>query len=113
MNAREIVNASTVGRMNDTTPFFGSDKTIGDYKAMLVTLVEKALPMIPGAIVQLGKEEAGYALDGMLRKAIRQTWTTSTQYFAEMSDGHQGLTEISKSDIGDVIRILTNIINQA
>ena len=110
LSASEIVNHSKIGDISDDTKFLDG-RTMAEYKAMLITLTDKAIAMIPAAVKQAGKEDAKIGLDGMYRKAVRQSWKTSNDYWMTMQSGQQGLTSISKDQIGDIVRMLCNMID--
>jgi hypothetical protein len=112
MNGQQIVSTSTIGQISDEIKFLDG-RTMADYKTMLVTLTDKAIAMIPSAVKQAGKEDAKIGLDEMFRKAVRQSWKGDAQYWTTMQSGSTGLTVISKEQIGDIVRMLCNIIDQA
>jgi len=112
MNGQQIVSNSTIGQISDETKFMDG-RTMIDYKAMLINLTDKAIAMIPAAVKQADKEDAKIGLDEMFRKAARQSWKGGTDYYTTMQNGNTGLTVISKEQIGDIVRMLCNMIDQA
>lgn len=112
MNGQQIINNSTIGQISDATKFLDGH-TMAEFKSMLVSLTDKAITMLPSAIKQAGKEDAKLALDEMFRKAVRQSWKTSTDYYCQMQNGNTGLTVISRDQIGDIVRMLCNMIDQS
>src|SRR5687767_6324057 len=112
LTGQQIVSFSTIGQISDETKFLDG-RTMADYKAMLVSLTDKAIAMIPAAVANASKEDAKIGLDEMYRKAARQMWKGETQYFATTQNGNTGITVITKEQIGDVVRMLCNMIDQA
>lgn len=111
LTGTEIVNVSKIGQISDDVTFLDG-RTMADYKAILVKIADKAIAMIPAAVKQAGKEDAKIALDEMYRKAVRQTWKGETDYWTTLN-GNKAITKISREQVGDITRILCNMIDQS
>lgn len=111
MNGQQIVSFSEIGKISDDTKFLDG-RTMADYKAMLISLTDKAIAMIPAAVANGGKEDAKIGLDEMYRKAARQMWKGETDYWTT-KDGNKAIRKIEKWQMDDVVRMLCNIVDQA
>lgn len=111
MNGQQIVTVSEIGKIADDVKFLDG-RTMADYKAVLASIADKAIAMIPSAVKQAGKEDVKIALDEMYRKAVRQTWKGETDYWTTLN-GNKAITKISREQVGDITRMLCNMIDQA
>lgn len=112
LTGTEIVNVSKIGQISDDVAFLDG-RTMADYKAILAKIADKAIAMIPAAVKQAGKENAKIALDEMYRKAVAQTWKGSLDYWTTNQKGNKAITIITRDQIGDITRILRNMVDQA
>lgn len=112
LTGKEIVNVSKIGQIADDVNFLDG-RTMADYKSILAKIADKAIAMIPAAVKQAGKEDAKIALDEMYRKAVSQTWKGSLDYWTTNQKGDKAIRIISRDQVGDITRILCNMIDQA
>ena len=112
MNGQQIVDFSEIGKISNDTQFLDG-RTMADYKAMLVTIADKAIAIIPSAIAQVGKEETKSQLDQMYRTAARKNWKGETDYWTVNSKGQKAITKIDRWQMDDVVRMLCNMVDQA
>ena len=112
MNGQQIVNASEIGKIADDVTFLDG-RTMADYKAMLITIADKALSMIPQVVAQLGREETKSQLETMFLTAAKKNWKGATDYWTTNSNGDKAITIVSRWQLEDVSRILCNIVDRS
>lgn len=111
LTGAEIVKFSQIGKIADDVQFVDG-RTMADYKAMLATLADQMIAVIPAAVAEVGKAQTKEQLDELYRINAKRTWG-KTDYWTINGKGDKAITEIARWQMDDLVRMLRNMVDQA